>query len=127
MALVQRQRYSELTIVARHDCRALAEIRVDDSEHARLVANIGELRGHVAVTRPITFLDRNGDAGIARHRDALIAHRLSERTRTPYQPDGGQLARLEIGKDLFTCHLIGVRRLEDPRTHGLDDLNGSGQ
>src|SRR5450631_1271920 len=127
VALVERQRDSELAKIAGDDRWTLAEAWINHRLHARLVFDIGELRGHIAVARPITLLDRDHDAGLGRDRDALVAHRLAERVGARNQRDRRQLASLEIGKDLLARHLIGVRRLEDPRADRLDDLNGAGQ
>jgi hypothetical protein len=70
---------------------------------------------------------RDGDAGLGRHRHALIAHGFAERIRPRNQRDGRQVALLQVGEDLLARHLVGVRRLEHPLAHRLDDLDGAGK
>ena len=38
-----------------------------------------------------------------------------------------RLRLLEVGEDLLARHLVGVRRLEHPLAHRLDDLDGAGK
>ena len=127
MALVERQRDAELAVIARDDRRPLAEARIDHCLHARLALDVGELRSHVAVARPVGFLVRDGDAGLGRHGHALVAHRFAESIRPRDQRDGREVALLQVGKDFLARHLVRVRRLEHPLAHGLDDLDGAGK
>ena len=78
VTLVQRLLDSELFVVARHNRRTLTKTRIDHRLYARLVANIGELRCHVAVARSITLLGGNRDPRLRRDGNALVAHRLAE-------------------------------------------------
>ena len=89
--------------------------------------NLGELRGHVAVARPVGFLDDDLDAGRTRDFVAFRAHRFAETAGAGDQRDVGEIASFKIGEDLLAGHAVGMRRLERPLAHGLDDLNGAGQ
>src|SRR6516164_9943895 len=127
MTLIERVLDPKLAIIAGDNCWALPEARTDDCLDTRRRLDLRELRGHVAVGRTVGLLMRNGDARFWRHGDALIAHRLAEGIRAGDQSHGRKLATLEIIEDFFTGHSVGMRSLEDPFAHRLNDLHRPGQ
>src|SRR5690606_15007424 len=117
VALVERNSNAELTIIARDDRRALAEAGIDYCLDIRLALDVRELRGHVAVARPIGFFMHDGDFVFRGNLHALVAHRFSEGTGTRNDSDLRYFTLVHVGEDLLARHRVGVRSLEHPLFH----------
>src|SRR6516165_7334575 len=127
MTLIERILDPELPILARDDGWALPEARADDCLDTRRRLDLRELRGHVAVGRTVGLLTGDSDAGFWCHSDALIAHRLTECIGARNQSHSHELTALQIVENFFTGHSVGMRSLEDPLAHRLNDLHRPGQ
>src|SRR6516165_7389908 len=127
MTLIERILDPKLAIIAGDNCWALPEARTDDCLDTRRRLDLRELRGHVAVGRTVGLLVRDSDARFWRHSDALIAHRFAKGIGARNQSHSRKLATLEIIEDFFTRHPVGMRSLEDPLAHRLDDLHRARQ
>ena len=124
--LVQRQRQTDLPVVASHYRRPLTETGVEHRLSAA-GADLGQLRGHVGVGGPVGLVGHHLDAVPGCDFQALAAHRLVEAAAARDQRHLRQLARLQVDEDLLAGHAVGVRRLEDPFLGRLDDHHGAGE
>jgi hypothetical protein len=125
--LVERHRQAELAVVPGDDRRPLAEAGVEHRLHAGRRLDLRQLRGHVGVARAVALVGDDLDAVLARDLDALAAHRLVEASRAGDQGELGELSLAQVGEDLLARHAVGVRRLEHPRPHRLDDADRAGE